>query len=153
MKLSKLLFITKGNKFYSSIAKEYMKDKEKFLPFIIEERQKEFIETYAGYFQNVRTVDDEAIAWILLNWEHVGDIMMLLSDNTDWNLVDETLHMQGHSGATISSLVSKVLYFSPYGLDFVEHVWGKEERRKTEKEMASEKKTSVSKRKKSSEVQ
>ena len=37
MRISKSLFLTKDNKFYSSIANEYMKDKEKFLPFIIEE--------------------------------------------------------------------------------------------------------------------
>ena len=41
MRISKLFFITDDNKFYSSIADEYMRDKEKFLPFIIKEKQKE----------------------------------------------------------------------------------------------------------------
>ena len=150
MKTSMLFFLTKNNKFYSSVANKYMKDKEKFLPFVIEERREKFIESYAEWFQEVGTVDDKIIAWELLNWEHAGDIMMLLSDNTDWSLVDETLHLQGHTGGTISALVSKVLDFSPYGLDFVEHIWGAEERKKAEKEIASEKKSSTSRRKKSS---
>lgn len=47
MRMAKLLFITKDNKFDSSIVNEYMRDKEKFLPFILEEKQKEFISTYA----------------------------------------------------------------------------------------------------------
>ena len=146
MRISKLLFLTKDNKFYSRIANEYMRDKEKFLPFVIEERQKEFISKYTQVFQEVGVVDDTEIACRLLNWEHSGYIMMLLNANTDWNVVDELLHLQGHSGGTISCLTSKVLYFSPYGLDFIEHIWGVEERIKTEKEIASLK-TSTTKKK------
>jgi len=137
MRMSKLLFLTKDNNFYSSIANEYMRDKEKFLPFIIGEKQKEFISKYTQIFQEVGVVDDTEIAWRLLNWEHSGDIMMLLNADTDWNAVDELLHLQGHTGGTMSCLASKVLYFSPYGLDFIEHIWGVEERKKAEKEMAS----------------
>lgn len=153
MRVSKLFFLTKDNKFYSSIANEYMKDKEKFLPFIIEKKQKEFISEYAQIFQEVGDVDDAEIAWRLLNWEHSGDVMMLLNANTDWNSVDELLHLQSHSGGTISCLASKVLYFSPYGLDFIEHIWGVEERIKAEKEIASLKTSSTSKREKSSKKQ
>jgi len=137
MRISKLLFLTKDNKFYSSIANEYMKDKEKFLPFIIEEKKKEFISKYTQVFQEVGVVDDTEIAWRLLNWEHSGYVMMLLKADTDWNAVDELLHLQGHTGGTMSCLTSKVLYFSPYGLDFIEHIWGVEERIKVEKEMVS----------------
>lgn len=136
MKMSKLLFLTKDNEFYSSIVNEYMRDKEKFLPFIIEEKQKEFISKYTRVFQEVNIVDDTEIAFKLLNWEHAGYVMMLLNDTTDWNSVDELLHLQGHSGRTINCLASKVLYFSPYGLDFIEHIWGAEERIKAEKEIA-----------------
>lgn len=135
MRTSKLLFLTKDNKFYSCIANKYMRDKEKFLPFIKEEKQKEFITTYAQIFQEVGSESDEFIAYRLLNWEHAGDVMMLLNSNTDWNSVDELLHSQGHSGGTMSCLAQKVLYFSPYGLDFIEHIWGVEERIKAEKEM------------------
>lgn len=152
MRMSKLLFLTKDNKFYSSIANEYMRDKEKFLPFIIGEKQKEFISKYTQIFQEVGVVDDTEIAWRLLNWEHSGDVMMLLNADTDWNAVDELLHLQGHTGGTMSCLASKILYFSPYGLDFIEHIWGVEERKKAEKEMASLK-TSTTKRKKSSKTQ
>ena len=137
MRMSKLLFLTKDNKFYSSIANEYMRDKEKFLPFIIEEKQKEFISKYTQIFQGVGVVDDTEIAMRLLNWEHSGEIMMLLNADTNWNAVDALLHSQGHSGGTMSCLASKVLYFSPYGLDFIEHILGVEERKKAEKEMAS----------------
>ena len=128
MKISKLIFLTKDNKFYSSIANEYMRDKEKFLPFIIKEKQKEFIAKYAQVFQGVGIVDDSDIAWSLQSWEHSGNVMMLLNANTDWNAVDDLLHLQGHSGGTMNCLASKVLYFSPYGLDFIEHIWGVEER-------------------------
>ena len=152
MRMSKLLFLTKDNKFYSSIANEYMRDKEKFLPFIIEEKKKEFISKYTQIFQEVGVVDDTKIAWRLLNWEHSGDVMMLLNADTDWKAVDELLHLQGHTGGTMSCLASKVLYFSPYGLDFIEHIGGVEEREKAEKEMASLK-TSTPKRKQSSKTQ
>lgn len=148
MKMSKLIFLTKDGKFYSSIAREYMKDKEKFLPFIKEEERERFMSEYSQIFQKVGTEPDADIAWKLLNWEHSGDIMMLLSDNTDWNTVDNAIHLQGHSGGTMSILTSKILYFSPYGLDFVEHIWGVEARVKAEKEIAS-----TSKKKKSPKVQ
>ena len=153
MKMSKLLFLTKDNKFYSSIANEYMSDKEKFLPFIIEEKKKEFIEKYTQVFQEVGVVDDTQIAFKLLNWEHSGDVMMLLNANTDWNAVDELLHLQGHTGKTMSYLASKILYFSPYGLEFIEHIWGVEERIKAEKEMVSLKTSTTKKEKKSRKVQ
>lgn len=123
MRTSKLCFLTKDNKFYSSTANAYMKDKEKFLPFIIEEKQKEFISEYTQIFQEVGDVHDTEIAWRLLNWEQSGEVMMLLNADTDWNAVDELLHLQGHTGATMSCLSEKVLYFSPYGLDFIEHIW------------------------------
>lgn len=148
MRISKSLFLTKDNKFYSSIANEYMRDKEKFLPFIIEEKKKEFMATYTQIFQEVGMSDDTVIAWRLLNWEHSGDVMMLLNADTDWNSVDELLHKQGHTGGTMSCLASKILYFSPYGLDFIEHIWGVEERIKAEKEIAS-----ASKKNKSPKVQ
>lgn len=137
MRMSKLLFLTKDNKFYSTIAAEYMRDKEKFLPFILEEKQKEFISKYTQIFQEVGIVDDTEIARRLLNWEHSGDVMTLLNDDTDWNAVDELLHLQGHTGGTMSCLASKILYFSPYGLDFIEHIWGVEEKLKAEKEISS----------------
>ncbi len=152
MRISKSLFLTKDNKFYSSISNEYMKDKEKFLPFIIEEKKKEFITAYAQIFQEVGIADDTEIACRLLNWEHSGDVMMLLNTDTDWNSVDELLHLQGHTGGTMSCLASKILYFSPYGLDFIEHIWGVEERIKVEKEITSVKTSSVSKRKRSPKV-
>lgn len=136
MRTSKLCFLTKDNKFYSSIANAYMKDKEKFLPFIIEEKQKEFISEYTQIFQEAGDVHDTEIAWRLLNWEQSGEVMMLLNADTDWNAVDELLHLQGHTGATMSCLSEKVLYFSPYGLDFIEHTWGFKERVKVEKELA-----------------
>lgn len=148
MRISKSLFLTKDNKFYSSIANEYMKDKEKFLPFIIEEKQREFMTTYTQIFQEVGVAEDTEIAWRLLNWEHSGDVMMLLNADTDWNSVDELLHLQGHTGGSMSCLASKILYFSTYGLDFIEHIWGVEERVKTEKEIVS-----VSKKKKSPKAQ
>lgn len=153
MMISKMLFLTKDNKFYSDIANEYMKDKEKFLPFIKEEKQTEFITTYTEVFQEVGITNHTEIALRLLNWEHSGDVMMLLSADTDWNSVDELLHLQGHSGGTMSCLTSKILYFSPYGLDFIEHIWGVEERVKAEKEIESFQKSSVSKRRKSHKVQ
>ena len=137
MRMSKLLFLTKDNKFYSSIANEYMRDKEKFLPFIIEEKQKEFISKYTQIFQEVGVVDDTEIAWRLLNWEHSGEIMMLLNTDTNWNAVYALLHLQGHSVETMSCLAAKVLYFSTYGLDFIEHIYSIEERQKAEKVMAS----------------
>lgn len=121
MRTSKKFFLTEDGKFYSIVAKEYIKDKEKFLPFIKEEKRKEFISEYAQVLQEVGDVAD-----------------------TDWNAVDELLHLQGHSGGTMSCLISKVLYFSPYGLDFIEHICGVEERIKTEKKIAS-KKTSTPK--------
>lgn len=142
MKMSKLLFLTKDNKFYSMISSEYLEDKKKFLPFIKEEKQKEFMDNYAQVFQEVGTEPDTIIALKLLNWEHSGNIMMLLSDDTDWKVVDETLHNQGHSGSTINSLYSKIVYFSPYGLDFIEHLFGVEERLKAEKEISNIEKSS-----------
>lgn len=144
MRTSKKFFLTEDGKFYSIVAKEYIKDKEKFLPFIKEEKRKEFISEYAQVLQEVGDVADTEIACRLLNWEHAGDVMMLLNADTDWNAVDELLHLQGHSGGTMSCLISKVLYFSPYGLDFIEHICGVEERIKTEKKIAS-KKTSTPK--------
>lgn len=153
MMISKMLFLTKDNKFYSDVANEYMKDKEKFLPFIKEEKQKEFIAKYTEVFQEVGITNHTEIALRLLNWQHSGDVMMLLSADTDWNSVDELLHLQGHSGGTMSCLASKILYFSLYGLDFIEHIWGAEERVKAEKEIESFQKSSVSKRRKSHKVQ
>lgn len=121
MRISKLIFLTKNNKFYSSIADEYMKDKEKFLPFIIEEKKEEFMTTYTQIFQEVGIADDTEIAARLLNWEQSGDVMMLLNADTDWNSVDKLLHSQSHTEWTMNSLALKIRHFSPYGLDFIEH--------------------------------
>ena len=121
MRISKLIFLTKDNKFYSSIADEYMKDKEKFLSFIIEEKKEEFMTTYTQIFQEVGIADDTEIAARLLNWEQSGDVMMLLNADTDWNSVDKLLHSQGHTEVTMNSLALKIRHFSPYGLDFIKH--------------------------------
>lgn len=146
MKIAKLFFLTKDGKFDSSIVNKYMKDKEKFLPFIKEEERERFMSEYSQVFQEVGTEPDTYIAWRLLNWEHSGDIMMLLNENTDWNIVDKTLHLQGHSGGTMSCLTNKILYFSPYGLDFVEHVYGFKCRKQAEKDMKKIEKRKASKK-------
>lgn len=136
MKIAKMFHLTKKDKFYSSIANEYLKDKEKFLPFIIPEKQEEFMNKYSTVFQEVGIESDKLIAYILLNYEHSGDIMMLLNENTNWDMVDSTLEHQGHTGGTLNFLANKVLFFSPYGLDFIEHVFGIKERLQAEKELS-----------------
>ena len=133
MKYSKMLHLTKNNKFYSSIATEYLKDKEKFLPFIKLDKREEFMNNYSQVFQDVGVESDELIAYILLNYEHSGNIMMLLNDSSDWELIHSVLEQQGHTGSTFIFLANKVLYYSPYGLDFIEHEFGAKERKKVEK--------------------
>jgi hypothetical protein len=142
MKITKLFHITKDGKFDSIVVKKYLKDKEKYLPFIKEENREEFMTEYSQIFQELKTENDSDAyaAFRLQSWEHSGDIMMLLNDNTDWDVVDNTLHLQGHTGGTFSCLTSKVLHFSPYGLDFVEHIYGIEERIKTEEKINKDKK-------------
>ena len=135
MKYSKMLHLTKNNKFYSIIANEYLTDKEKFLPFIKPDKREEFMNKYSEVFQDVGIESDELIAYILLNYEHSGNIMMLLNENTNWDLIDETLEQQGHTGSTFNFLANKVLYYSPYGLDFIEHEFGAKERKKVEKQI------------------
>lgn len=132
MKYSKMLHLTKNNKFYSIIANEYLTDKEKFLPFIKPDKREEFMNKYSEVFQDVGIESDELIAYILLNYEHSGNIMMLLNENTNWDLIDETLEQQGHTGSTFNFLANKVLYYSPYGLDFIKHEFGVEEKIKKE---------------------
>ena len=66
MKYSKMLHLTKNNKFYSIIANEYLTDKEKFLPFIKPDKREEFMNKYSEVFQDVGIESDELIAYILL---------------------------------------------------------------------------------------
>lgn len=135
MKWSKAFYITKDRKFYSPIANEYMEDKKKFLPFIIPEKQKEFMDMYWRCFEDVGIKDDTDVAYRLLNWEHTGQMMMLLNENTNWDEVDKLIEKQGHTGGTMGLLVHKVIRFSAYGLDFLEHVYGAETRKRVEKEL------------------
>lgn len=130
------------------IANEYMKDKEKFLPFIKKEEQKIFMIEYAHVFQEVGDEDDTVIASRLLNWEQSGYVMMLLNVNTDWSSVYELLHSQGHSESSLIELSAKILNFSPYGFDFLEHLRGG-----IRKQICSSKKSSTSRRKKSTKKQ
>ena len=146
MRIAKKLHLTKDNKFYSSIANAYMKDKEKFLPFIITDKKEEFMSEYSQIFQEVGKERDESIAYRLLNFEHSGDIIMLLNANTNWDLVDSTLEQQGHTGGTFNCLANKILYFSPYGLDFIEHAFGSKERIQSEKEIKKANNLSTSKK-------
>ena len=122
MKMAKLICLTMGDKFYSSIAAEYMQAKEKFLPFIIKEKREKFMEEYSQVFQEVGIKDDSEIENTLVNWEYSGYIMMLLNADTDWNSVDKLLCSQNHNKETINCLISKVLEYSPYGLDFVKYI-------------------------------
>lgn len=135
MRWSKILHITKDRQFYSPIANEYMEDKKKFLPFIIPEKQEEFMRLYWKCFEDIGTQDDATIAYRLLNWEHSGDVMMLLNSNTNWYEVDKLIARQGHTGQTMSMLTNKIIKFSAYGLEFLEHVYGTEARQKVEKEL------------------
>lgn len=81
----------------------------------IEEKKKEFMEAYAQIFQEVGVATDTEIAWRLLNWEHSGEVMMLLNSSTDWNSVDELLHNQGHTFL----LVRTILFFNTTNLSRV----------------------------------
>ena len=123
MRMSKLLFLTQNNKFYSYVVDEYMRDKEKYLPFILPYMREEFIMRYYRIFQKVNDLDDSEIAFKLQDWEHAGNIMMLLNDNTDWSSVNMYLEgLQDYSKEAMNGLASKIYHFSPDGLKFVEHI-------------------------------
>ena len=123
MFFSKLLFLTKNNKFLSFIVNEYMDDKKKYLPYIIEEKREQFINDYSAVFQHVQSPTDDDVYYELLNWEHACEIMEMLNESTDWKAVDQKIKEHGHSGYTMGRMAGKIEFFSPYGSDFIKHVY------------------------------
>ena len=137
MKMSKLLWLTKNNKFYSLVAEEYMHDKEKYLLYVKESKRKEFMNNYRDVLQMAGSVSDIVVYAELMHWEHTGEILMLLTDNIDWDVIRESIYYQGHNTESLNVLAHKIVYFSKYGMDFIESVFGKEERIIAEKEIDS----------------
>ena len=123
MFFSKILFLTKNNKFLSFVVNEYMDEKKKYLPYIIEEKRERFITDYSAVFQHVQSPDDDDVYYELLNWEHACEIMEMLNENTDWESVDQMIKEHRHSGYTMGRMAGKIEFFSPYGCDFIRHVY------------------------------
>ena len=80
---SKLLFLTKENKFHSYIVNEYMNEKKKYLPYIKEGKKERFMKDYSTVFQHVKSPNDDDVYYELLNWEHACEIMEMLNVNTE----------------------------------------------------------------------
>ena len=108
MKMSKLLWLTKNNKFYSLVAEEYMHDKEKYLLYVKESKRKEFMNNYRDVLQMAGSVSDIVVYAKLMHWEHTGEILMLLTDNIDWDVIRESIYYQGHNTESLNVLAHKL---------------------------------------------
>ena len=124
MRITKSLHVKKDGEFYSSMANKYVAKMNKYSKFCKEEEQENWIKgiqyviSYAGEVMDYVLIDE------LYSYQNASEIMELLNSNKDWNEVKKTVQIQGHTGATISSLGQKLLRFSPYGVEFVENVIG-----------------------------
>ncbi|MBR2289594.1 MAG: hypothetical protein IJ867_03045 [Clostridia bacterium] len=133
MHMSKLLFLTKKGRFFSYVVEDYLKDKQKFLPYIKETKRQEFMNIYRAFFEKgVGNLSDEMLRMHVEVFEDTGEVLKLLGKKTDWNQVEETIRNQAHIEATCNDLIKNVAYFSEYGLDFIEHFFGEEIRREAE---------------------
>jgi len=122
MKLSIKLHITKNDKYWSDVVDEYIRDKEKFLPFIKEDQKECFLEVYASIFQLVEQFPTKFIKAELLAMEQTCQIMELLNADTDWDAIDRLLDAQCNSAESIEIVNSWIQKFSSYGSEFEKHI-------------------------------
>lgn len=125
MKLAKLFIITKDGKFYSYIAKNYIKKMAKYSAYCKEEEQENWTKTIEQLIYMAGEVDDDFLLSELHSFEDVAEIMECISKGSSWEDISKITHEKGHSCMTISLLGQRMLQFSPNGILFVEEVIGK----------------------------
>lgn len=125
MRMAKLFFITKDGKFYSSIANEYIEKMSVYAIYCKEETKENWIKTIESLIEIVGEVRDGELELELLYCEQTAEIMECLSNGASWEEIKQVVKKQGHSGMGISMLGQKILYYSPYGIEFVDKIIGK----------------------------
>ncbi|MBQ8891780.1 MAG: hypothetical protein IJ068_02830 [Bacilli bacterium] len=124
VKMSKLLFLTKGGKIYSNIANEYIDDVSKYSIYCKEDKQDEWIATIRKLIYMSGEVEDYLLLSELSARENAGMIMESISNNMSLADISKIVKSQGHTGSSISLLGQIMLQYSPMGVEFVENVIG-----------------------------
>lgn len=124
MKMSKLLFLTKGGKFYSMIADEYIEKMSKYTVYCKEEEKDNWTQTIKSLIYHAGEVSDDYILRELRSKEYAGIIMEKLANGCTIDEIKQIVADQGHTVFTISLLGQNMIEYSPDGLDFVEQVIG-----------------------------
>ena len=124
MRLAKLFIITEGGKITSSVANRYFKQMEKYAQFCLEDKQNEWNEKIRSLVGMAGEVSNEDISYELYSFETCGEVMEFLDKNNDFDKLKELIKLQGHTAGTMSLLGQVMLYFSSYGLEFVDNIVG-----------------------------
>ena len=124
MKTTKFLYITKNGKFYCTMANKYVDKMSKYSKYCKDEEQENWVKGIENVISYAGEVNDYTLTDELHSYQDAGEITEIMSSNNDWEEIGKVVKKQGHSGATMSSLGQKLLYFSPYGVEFVEKIIG-----------------------------
>ena len=69
-------------------------------------------------------VSNKDISYELYSYEACGEVMEFLAKNKDFDKLKELIKLQGHTAGTMSLFGQVMLYFSSYGLEFVDNIVG-----------------------------
>ena len=69
-------------------------------------------------------VSNKDISYELYSYEACGEVMEFLAKNKDFDKLKELIKLQGHTAGTMSLFGKVMLYFSSYGLEFVDNIVG-----------------------------
>lgn len=56
----------------------------------------------------------------IYHFVNAGQVMKIYQETGSWEMVDDELKKQGHTGATFTSLINVLLQFSNFGAEFIE---------------------------------
>ncbi len=126
MKMSKLLYLTKQGRFYNNIANDYIEKMTSYSVYCKQEQQINWVKSIEQLVCMAGEVDDCFLLSELYTYENAAKLMEAISGGYSWEDIKKNIHEQEHFCSTISSLGQIMLYFSPYGVKFVEEVIGNE---------------------------
>ena len=116
----------------SEIAMNYLRKMNKYSVYCTETTKDEWIRDIAYYVYSVgRKIGDEEefsdyqIEEFLNFYEMLGKIMELISKGVNWDEIKKLVMSYNLSPDDTESLKEKMLYYSPFGDDFITNVFGK----------------------------
>ena len=124
VKLARMMFLTKDNRYYGPVAEEYIKKMSKYATYCKEDKQEDWTNDIRSVVYKAGTVDDDAVSFRLSFFEYTAKIMEQHANGKSWMEIGDYIFHHNSSMGTLCILSDMMLEYSKDSVEFIDNIIG-----------------------------